>query len=108
MKRGRSSAPEPQPLSYRDEGKACELCERRVRGVSRHHLVPRSEGGVHTVDLCATCHKTLHKFFTNRTLAQELNSIAALRRDPDVQSYIRWVRKQADTPIRVRTSRRKR
>ena len=108
MKRGRSITPEPQPLSYREAGKACELCERRVRGVSRHHLVPRSEGGIDTVDLCATCHKTLHKFFTNRTLAHELNSIAALRRDPAVRSYIGWVRKQADTPIRVRTSRRKR
>jgi 5-methylcytosine-specific restriction protein A len=108
MKRARSSAPELQPLSFRDAGFACELCERRVRGVSRHHLIPKSEGGEVTVDLCATCHKTLHKFFTNRTLARELNSIAALRRDPEVQRYLKWVRRQSDAPIRVRTSRRKR
>lgn len=80
----------------------CALCERAVGGISKHHLIPRSEGGTGTVDLCATCHKTLHSFFTNRMLARELNTVEVLRRHPDLQPYLKWVRKQPDRAIRVR------
>jgi 5-methylcytosine-specific restriction protein A len=86
----------------------CALCEREVARISKHHLTPKSEGGTRTTDLCPACHKTLHKFFTNRTLARELNTIDALRQNPEVQKYLAWVRKQPDRSIRVRTSRRRR
>ena len=83
----------------------CALCEREVARVSKHHLTPKSEGGTETTDLCSACHKTLHKFFTNRTLAKELNTIDALRQNPEVRRYLSWVCKQPDRPIQVRTSR---
>ncbi len=86
----------------------CALCEREVSSVSRHHLVPKSEGGAFTVDLCGVCHKTLHSFFTNRTLAKEMYSIEALRQDPAIQRYLAWIHKQPDSKIRVRASRSKR
>jgi HNH endonuclease len=60
------------------------LCERDVSRVTKHHVVPKSEGGKLTVDLCPACHKTLHSFITNETLAKELSSIEALRNDPNV------------------------
>ncbi|HEX8183860.1 MAG TPA: hypothetical protein VF747_03890 [Blastocatellia bacterium] len=87
---------------------ACALCEREVARTSKHHLTPKSEGGTETVDLCVACHKTLHKFFTNRTLAKELNTIDALRQTPEVQRYLAWVRKQRDHTIKVHASRRRR
>jgi 5-methylcytosine-specific restriction protein A len=87
---------------------ACALCEREVARISKHHLIPKSEGGTETIDLCSACHKTLHKFFTNRTLAKELNTIDALRQNPEVRRYLAWVRKQPDRSIKVRTSRRRR
>jgi 5-methylcytosine-specific restriction protein A len=108
MKRARSNAPALQPVSHSSADTACALCLRQVRGISRHHLVPKSEGGTVTVDLCGACHKTLHKFFTNRTLAKELNSIEALLGNQEVQRYVGWVRKQPDRAIRVRSSRKKR
>lgn len=86
----------------------CALCGRKVSRVSKHHIVPRSEGGTETVLLCAPCHKTLHSFFTNRTLAREKYSLDALRDDPDIQRYLAWIRKQPDRAITVRTSSRKR
>jgi hypothetical protein len=58
-----------------------------------------SEGGNATVEMCATCHATLHRFFTNRTLAKGLNTIAALRRTPEAERYVEWVRKQPDRAI---------
>lgn len=76
--------------------------------MSKHHNVPKSEGGRDTIDLCAACHKTLHSFFTNETLATELNSLEALRQDPDVARYLAWVRKQRDSRIPVRSKRERR
>ncbi|MBI5669643.1 MAG: HNH endonuclease [Chloroflexi bacterium] len=92
-----------QPQTY-----TCALCERAVRQVSKHHIVPKSEGGRDTIDLCAACHKTLHSFFTNETLANELNTLEALRQDPDVARYLMWVRKQRDSRIMVRSKRERR
>jgi len=83
----------------------CALCGRQVSRLSRHHLVPKSEGGVQTVALCQACHTTLHKFFTNRTLARQKCTIEALRQDPDIQRYLAWIRKQPDRLIRVRAKR---
>ncbi|MFQ3536028.1 MAG: HNH endonuclease [Aggregatilineales bacterium] len=83
----------------------CALCGRQVSRLSRHHLVPKSEGGTETVGLCSPCHATLHKFFTNRTLARQKYTLEALQQDPDIQRYLAWVRKQPDRLIRVRRKR---
>ena len=105
MNRGRSVSP---VASGEAEKGVCALCDREVGHLSRHHLIPRSEGGTETVDLCRTCHKTLHSFFTNRTLAKQLHTLEALRQNIEVQRYLAWVRKQPDRAIRVRSSRKKR
>lgn len=96
------------PRNSEPETCTCALCEREVRQVSRHHIVPKSEGGRDTVGLCAACHKTLHSFFTNETLANELNTLDALRQDPDVARYLAWVQKQRDSRIVVRSKRERR
>jgi hypothetical protein len=86
----------------------CALCEREVRRANRHHIVPKSEGGTHTVWLCLTCHKTLHHFFTNATLATEKYSIDMLRADPDIARYLAWVRDKPDQHYKVRRRRARR
>lgn len=88
--------------------KICALCEREVSSVSKHHLVPKSEGGREVVPLCGACHKTLHAFFTNRTLSTELHTINSLRAEPEIARYLKWVRKQQDRRIQVRSRREKR
>lgn len=89
----------------------CELCGRPVPKTTRHHLIPREEGGrlFATAQLCPTCHKQLHALYDNRTLAENYATIAALRQDPAVARYLRWVRRQPGTALpRVRTSRSRR
>jgi 5-methylcytosine-specific restriction protein A len=83
----------------------CALCRREVRIVTRHHLIPKSEGGHEVVDLCLPCHRTLHSFFSNETLLKELHDIQTIRQNPEIARYLKWVRKQPDRAIRVRTSR---
>jgi hypothetical protein len=73
----------------------CELCERSVRHVSRHHVVPREEGGRYgpTVNLCQPCHSTVHLLLTNRELARKYPSVEALRGAEELQKYLHWVRR---------------
>ena len=74
----------------------CGLCEREVQATSRHHLVPREEGGKHgpTVELCQPCHSSVHRFLSNRALARQYASVEALRDAEELQTYLRWIRKQ--------------
>lgn len=79
--------------------------------LTEHHLVPRSQGrrrGVRvgdlpTVQLCAACHKFLHRTFTNAQLAEEYRTVDALLTHEAVRRFVAWVRTQPATRgIRVR------
>lgn len=82
----------------------CGLCERAVQQTSRHHLVPREEGGRHgeTVDLCQPCHSSVHRFLTNRALARHYHTVEALRGAEELQGYLSWIRKNKLEKIRNR------
>ncbi|MGY3090387.1 5-methylcytosine-specific restriction protein A [Hymenobacter sp. UYAg731] len=86
----------------------CGLCEREVQATSRHHLVPREQGGNHgpTVDLCQPCHSSVHRFLSNRALARHYSSVEALRDAEELQTYLRWIRKQRVERISNRRGRR--
>ena len=76
------------------ENLTCELCNREVDSVTRHHLLPKEEGGRYseTVNLCQPCHSTIHRTFTNRELAREFTSVAALQQAERLQKYLSWIR----------------
>lgn len=82
----------------------CALCEREVQATSRHHLVPREEGGRHgpVVDLCQPCHSSVHRFLSNRELARRYPTIEALRQAEELQTYLHWIRRQKVERIRNR------
>ena len=89
----------------------CELCKRESLRFTSHHLVPRSRGGKFgpQVKLCPTCHRQLHAMFSASTLAKELNSIAALRANPEFAGYLKWARHQkGPTSFRVRRAKNRR
>ncbi|TGD82708.1 HNH endonuclease [Hymenobacter wooponensis] len=90
----RRSAPPYTTVAVSSE-KTCELCLRQVRHVSRHHLVPREEGGRYgpTVDLCQPCHSTVHLLLTNRELARRYPTVEALQGAEELQKYLHWVRR---------------
>ena len=90
---------------------ACDLCQRESLRFTNHHLVPRSRGGKSgpKARLCPTCHRQLHAMFSEATLAKELNSIATLRANPEVASYLNWARRQkGPTNFRVRRANNRR
>jgi hypothetical protein len=78
----------------------CELCERDVERLTAHHLIPRqtvkrkqADPGP-TVDICSPCHRQIHSLFDNKRLARELNSLEALRSEPQMAKFLAWIRKQ--------------
>lgn len=76
----------------------CGLCERPFdrTGLTRHHCLPRSLGGTpeDIALICAQCHSTVHANFTNATLEALYPTLLLLRDAPELEPYLRWVRKQ--------------
>ena len=75
----------------------CALCDRPIppdAKSSRHHLTPRLKGGTHlgTVRLHQICHSAIHSRFSETELATRLDDVEALRADPELASFISWVR----------------
>jgi hypothetical protein len=95
-----------------DEQKPCSLCGRPFvrRQLTRHHCLPREKGGTGAdVELlCPQCHGMVHATYTNGTLAQLYPNIAELRRAPELEKFLRWVRKQAPSRRKRNRPRRRR
>ncbi len=87
------------------DGTGCELCRRESASYSKHHLVPRAQGGRHgpTAKLCSTCHRQLHALFSEATLARELGTMEQILSNPQFARYLKWARRQqGHTNFRVR------
>ena len=84
--------------SAREGTGTCQLCERAVGRLTVHHLKPKSEAKrretLPTANLCPACHRQLHSLFTNKELARQLNSLDELKKEPAVQKFLHWIRKQ--------------
>lgn len=75
---------------------ACWLCLRPL-GKRRewHHPLPRSRGGRETVPVHPICHRAIHASFDNAALARmgarPEERAAALRADPAMDRFLRWI-----------------
>lgn len=88
----------------------CQLCDRDCPALTVHHLIPRQhtkrkkQPPGPTIDICAACHKQIHTLFDNRQLARELNTLAALKAQPQLMRFVAWVQRQ-DPNRKVRSYR---
>jgi hypothetical protein len=60
----------------------------RIEG---HHPIPRAKGGRETFPVHPICHRAIHANFSNGQLQRMGNDLTALRRDPAIASFLRWV-----------------
>lgn len=79
----------------------CELCGREAK-TTEHHLIPRSrknheEGFGPVAQLCKDCHRKAHATWDNKTLAKDYDTVDKLKVAPELQSYLKWIRKQSGT-----------
>lgn len=86
-------------LTKQDPVLLCPICDRAIPSSQKdaHHLVPKSKGGRATEYLRRICHKQIHALFTETELANQFNNAAILRRHPDMQKFIQWVKTKPDS-----------
>jgi 5-methylcytosine-specific restriction enzyme A len=81
---------------------ACELCVRSPIKLYRHHLVPQSRKN-HSDEygaiarICRDCHRKIHATWDNKVLAEFYQTVGRIRSAPEIQSYLKWIKKQAPT-----------
>lgn len=99
-------------------GTLCELCEREVEYLTRHHLIPRTRHKVYkrlkgfdvsilhrVVMICSPCHRNIHALLTEREMEREFNTIEKLRSHPEVGKYVEWIRNRPEgTTVPTRRS----
>ena len=90
----------------------CQLCGRMLvpgPSINKHHLIPKTFGGRETIWLHVTCHTKIHAVFRERELLQEYNTIERIASHPEIQKFVKWVRrKPPEFKTRHRASKRKR
>lgn len=88
----------------------CELCGRRVAGLTRHHLIPRTRHGrrpgrsaedrraqrERIARLCAPCHKQVHALLSEKELEREFDTVTKLAAHPELARFVRWIRTKPD------------
>lgn len=76
----------------------CPICERdMIQGstINEHHFTPKCCGGKEKEFLHKICHNKIHKVWPNeKDLAREYNTPEKIRSHPEMQKFIKWVKKK--------------
>lgn len=76
------------------EEEPCPLCYRVGATMSRHHLIPKSQGGIEVELICSDCHSAIHARYSNQTLAKMFYSLELLAADEDLAKAFKFNSKQ--------------
>jgi hypothetical protein len=88
----------------------CSLCGRLLREkclIEKHHCTPAAKGGKDTEIVCIDCGDQIHMLFTNNELRDTYNTIEKLKAHPNVQKWVKWLRKQKNFGICMKRKKRK-
>ena len=84
----------------------CQLCERVMIGLTKHHLIPRTrhrkKRSLRQFDLtdmrtriiwvCRPCHNHIHDVLSEKELAENYNTRQALLEHDDIRRFVDWVK----------------
>lgn len=104
-----------------EEAKICDLCERSVPEVTRHHLIPRTrhknkknkkifsreEVRERLIMLCRLCHRNIHAQLTEKQLEYDYNTIEKLLEHPEIKKFTDWIKNKPLTKLRIRDANKK-
>ena len=62
--------------------------------MNEHHLIPKLKGGTDKDPVHKICHSKVHATWDENQLRDEYNTWEKIRESPEMQSFIRWVRKK--------------
>ncbi len=75
----------------------CEICGRPMvdgPSVNAHHLIPKTYKGKETITIHIVCHTKIHSVFSEKELHQHYHTVERLREHPEMEKFIKWVRKK--------------
>lgn len=76
----------------------CPICSREMlddgASTDKHHMVPKSRGGVATTRIHRVCHSFIHSHWTVKELEAEFCDPAAILAVPAAQSFVAWISKK--------------
>jgi len=77
----------------------CPVCGRPLIpgfSVNQHHLIPKLKGGTEADPIHRVCHDKIHATWDENRLRDEYNTWKSIREAPEMQNFIKWVRKKPD------------
>ena len=79
----------------------CQLCERKIDKLTKHHLLPREEGGnkEYISYICSECHRQIYALYTNKELATRLYTLDKLKNDEKISKYLKFIKKQPPSKV---------
>jgi Na+-translocating ferredoxin:NAD+ oxidoreductase RnfC subunit len=99
-----------QQLEKQKKQGVCPLCLRLTR-LTFHHLIPQkmhrrtyfkkhfSKAELQAgIAICRDCHKGIHKYYDEMTLAKHFSTLEALKQDNNLAHHFTWVAKQHICP----------
>lgn len=73
----------------------CDICNRELPDnldeCNRHHLIPKSKGGVETILIHKICHNKIHSIWTETELGNYWHTVDRILEHPDMIKFISWV-----------------
>jgi hypothetical protein len=70
----------------------CWLCDRPLGvRIEWHHPIPKAKGGRETMPVHPICHRAIHANLTNGALMRMGADLDALRAEPAIAAFLRWV-----------------
>ena len=87
----------------------CTICGRLIPPLyqEKHHLIPKSRKGKETILVCCNCGDKLHQLFDNKVLEKELSTVEAIREHPNIQKWIKWIRKKKGFSVCFKSKKRR-
>lgn len=87
----------------------CDLCDRKVEALTRHHLIPKSRGGSKgdIILVCHSCKDMIHKLIPNKELEREYNTVSKIKEHSKVKTYLKWIKKQKKDRVTMAKKKRK-
>lgn len=86
---------------------SCELCK-RDKPLTFHHLIPKAmhkskwfiknynktHMKKHGINICRDCHSMLHKFYDEKTLGRDFNTLEKVMADEKIMKAVKYFSKQ--------------
>lgn len=77
---------------------ACPICGRDMlndgKSVDEHHFTPKSQGGKVKTKIHRVCHRFIHSQWTEKKLANELNTPDKIKQTEEIQKFLSFISKK--------------